>query len=209
MAEEHEEHDQGHDHDHGNLNYGSAEVEDAVLERLKTTHPALAENLSLAKRYAELDDKERARLVETQDEMEKTAGWKPGYHAEGDKCGGCGKEVEPLFHDVFAEGGRLSYAPLLHEIPVHDDESCVTALQGKIPRPAPMILDRIRRATMAEGGRASAKMAMFLRHDIFAHPPFGLEDWANSVADANPKMDRATRNDMERVLRWVHGRLFH
>jgi hypothetical protein len=53
-------------------------------------------------------------------------------------------------------------------------------------------------------------MAMFFRHDLLAHPAFGLEDWGNSVVEANPGgLDKGTLRDIDRLIRWVHARLFH
>lgn len=203
MAEE------GH-HDHGEAVYAGADVADDTLARLQTLHPTLAENLALARAWKDLDAEKRKSAATTQALVEQTPGWAPGYHADGDKCAGCLKPVEPLFTDRFENGGALHYVATLFDLPVHADAACLDALRAKVPRPSPMILDRLRRESIAVGNRPTARMANFYRHDVLAHPPFNLEDWANSVAAANPEgFERAMKKDMERTLMWVHHRVYH
>jgi hypothetical protein len=209
MAAEEHDHDE-HAHDHDDVSYAGTDVTDDALERVRATHPTLAENLDLARRFKDLDDAGRKRLVETQALLEGVPGWAPGYHAEGDKCAACGEPVAALFTDRFSNGGTLEHAAFLYDLPVHVDPKCIDGLRAKVPRPAPQVLDRLRRESMAAGARPRARMVNFYRHDVLAHSPFGLEDWANSVAEANPDgLDRATKNDMERLLHWVHARLYH
>lgn len=206
MAAQQHDHDQ---HDHGLIHYQGTDVDDAVLQELMGLHPSLAANLGLARRFGELTDEERPRLAETQREVEQYPLWMPGYHAPGDRCATCGGETTPLFTDRLQEGA-LPYAAFMGGLPVHATDACLGGFDAKHPNRAPRAMDMARRGLMKDFDRPSPSISQFFRHDLFAHPPFGLEDWANSVAEANPKgLDRATMRDMERLLAWVHRRLFH
>lgn len=201
-----------HDHHHEQLGYDGVDVDEATLERLRALHPSLAENLGLARRFKDLSEDERKKLVQTQSLVEQASaqGWAPGYHVAGDKCAACGGETAALFADRYTNGATLEHAAFLYDLPVHADSACLEALRAKVPRPAPQVLDRLRRESMQGGARPRARMVNFYRHDVLAHSPFGLEDWANSVAAANPAgLDRATKNDLERLLHWVHARVYH
>lgn len=204
MAHEHD-----HDHSHGEMHFLKSEVDDATLARLKELNPPLAESLEATRRYGELADEEKQAQPEKQRAVEAFLGWTPGFHAEGDKCAACGKPTSTLFVDRFQEGG-LPFAAFLANLPVHATKECLEAFPQKRPDLSPRGVDRARRETMRDLNRPSAGMSQFFRHDVLKHPPFGLEDWANSVASANPNgLDRATMKDIERLLAWVHHRMFH
>lgn len=202
-------HDHEHGHDHGVLHYKGVEVTEETLKELMALHPPLAANLGLARRLAELTDDERQRLPGIQREVETYPVWTPGYHAPGDRCATCGKETQPLFVDLFEEG-TLPYGAFVATLPVHPTEACIGGFARVRPDTSPRALDMARRTLVKDLDRPSPTMSQFFRHDLFAHPPFALEDWANSVAAANKdRLDRATVRDMERLLVWVHGRLYH
>lgn len=198
-----------HGHDHGELHYEGAEVSDDALEAIRATHARLAEALSLTRRWRELDEAQRKAAVEAQSAVERVEAWMPGFHATGDRCAVCGAATSRLFADRFKEG-ELPYAAFVRGLPVHATPSCLEAF-GKTPRDLSMRgLDRARRELMRDLERPLPRLVQFFRHDVLAHPPFGLEDWGNSVADAQPGgLDRAAMRDIERLLRWVHARLFH
>ena len=206
MAEEHD-----HDHDHGTLHYRGADVDDDGLARIRVTHPLLAEHLEAARSFPqEPTPEERAALAAGQDRAgEDEDAWTPGYHAEGDRCATCGEPTAALFADRFDEGA-LAYAAFRSGLPVHAQRACLDGFAAKRPNLSPRALDQARRELTRDLARPSPTVAMFFRHDLLAHPPFGLEDWANSVAEANEgKLGRATMRDIERLLHWVHHRLFH
>lgn len=203
-----EAHDDHDEHDHGTLTYLGSEVSDETLAHLRDVHPALAEALELTRDVPSMDDAAKERAILAQRKVEGHAQWLPGFHAPGDRCAACGKAMEPIFSDRF-EQGTLAYTSFASSVPVHAEPTCLAAFSKKHPRPSPRDVDRLRREFTKEGSRPSPSMTMFFRHDLLAHPPFGLEDWANSVSEANPSMDKAAMRDIERVLQWVHKRLFH
>lgn len=206
MAPGHHDHDA---HDHGTLRFQGTQVAEDVLKEMPALHPSLAANLALSRRYAELTDEEKQRLGGTQREVETYPLWTPGYHSAGDRCATCGRETTPLFTDRF-EQGALSYGAFVSGLPVHLADACLTGFSKRRPSLAPRALDMARRELMKDLDRPTPGMSQFFRHDVLTHPPFGLEDWANSVAAANPKgLDKATLRDIERLLAWVHHRLFH
>lgn len=208
MAADHA-HDDHDEHDHGTLHYQGTEATAAALESLRGLHPKLAELLDLTNRYAELTDEEKQKLPELQRAVEHHVAWTPGYHSPGDKCATCGKPTTVLFTDKFQEGA-LPYGAFVSNLPVHAAQVCLDGFRAARPNLAPQAVDRARRELVKDLNRPSAGMSQFFRHDLLAHPAFGLEDWANSVAAANPNgLDRTTTRDIERLVHWVHGRLFH
>jgi hypothetical protein len=205
--------DDGHDehehHDHGTLRYEGADVDDATLALLLDLNPALAENLTLTRGWSALSEEDRKRAPETQRKVEHFEGWTPGYHSPGDRCATCGKAVEPLFTDRF-EAGVIAYAPFISNLPVHARKECLDGFRKARPNLAPRAVDLARRELTKDLARPSAGMSQFFRHDVLLHPPFSLTDWADSVMEANPQgLDKPTMKDMERLLQWIHGRLFH
>jgi hypothetical protein len=204
-----DEHDHDHEHEHGVLHYEGAEVDEPTLTLIAGAHKALADNLVLSRRYATLKDADKELLTASQRDVEAFAAWTPGFHAPGDMCAVCESPVDPLFTDKFAEG-RIPYAAFVDDVPVHMRKECLAGFAAKLPRRSPQALDQLRRATTTDRTRPSAKLTQFFRHDVLLHPPFTLEDWANSVAEANQgKLDRSTARDIERLLSWVHAKLFH
>src|SRR5439155_16385111 len=114
------------------------------------------------------------------------------YHSDSDLCVVCGSPVPALFLDRFEGGQTLAYAPFVADVPVHARKECLERVGEKLGRRAPQQLDRLRREFTLERGRPSARMAQFFRADALSHPPFDLEEWANSLAEANrDKLDRA------------------
>jgi hypothetical protein len=200
--------DDADEHDHEDVAFERCEVDEAVVGALDATHPPLARNLRLARRFAELSDDERTGLVASQREVEAFAAWCPGYHSEGDACAACGEPTAPLFRDVTSRGA-LAYAAFVDDVPVHPTRACLDGFAKKHPKRAPQLLDRLRREHARDLARPSARMSQFFRADLLERSPFGLEDWANSVAEANPQMGKAGRRDVERLLQLVHRRLFH
>lgn len=202
-----DEHD--HDHSHGELRFLGTDVTEATLAQIRDTHAPLAECLELTRRWGELSDEEKKAAPEKQNAVENHAGWTPGYHSSGDRCATCGQPTLPLFADRFDEG-ELRYAAFASSLPVHATRACLDGLVGAQRDLSPRGLDKARRSLMRDLERPSPRMSQFLRHDLLAHPPFGLEDWANSVAEAQSgKLDRAAMKDIERLMRWVHQQLFH
>jgi hypothetical protein len=210
MAEEHaDEHGDHGEHDHGTLTYQGAEVTDATLAQMRELHPTLAENLDLTKRFADLTPEEKEKATLTQRKVEGFATWTPGYHSAGDRCAACGKLTEPLFSDRFAQG-VLSYGAFVANVPVHPTRECIAAFARANPIVSAQKVDRLRREFTKDTARPTASITQFFRHDVLTHPPFGLEDWANSVAAANEKgLDKGTMRDMERLMGFVHRKLFH
>lgn len=201
--------DHEHDHSHGTLKFLKTDVDDATVASLRVFHPALADNLLYARRFAELGDEDKRLLLETQRAVEMHTEWTPGYHAAGDMCAGCRTPTTALFADVF-ENGAIEYAGFVDDVPVHARQECLDALVAKLPRRSPQVMDKLRRESVRDRDRPPARMTQFFRHDVLAHPPFALEDWANSVAEANQgKLERSTMRDMERLLQYVHKRLYH
>lgn len=198
-----------HDHDHGELHFLHTEVSDGTLAQVRESHAPLADVLDLTRRWATLTDDEKKDAATKQELVEKHPGWMPGYHAEGDRCGTCRMPTLPLFTDKLQEGD-LVYGAFLSGLPVHPTAACLDGFDAAQPDTSPRGLDQARRGLVREMERPSPRMAQFLRHDLLAHPPFGLEDWTNSVAAANPQgLSRTSRKDMERLVRYVHERLFH
>lgn len=200
------EHDE---HDHGTLHLLGAEASDGTLAMLREMHPALADNLELTRGWASASEEDRKRAPEMQRKVEHFEGWTPGYHSAGDACATCGGAVGPLFVDRFQEG-TLAYAPFISNLPVHPTKACLDGFRKARPDLSPRAVDLARRQLTKDLARPSAGMSQFFRHDVLMHPPFSLEDWADSVVQANPQgLDKPTMKDMERLLQWVHGRLFH
>lgn len=211
MADDHE-HDDEHDeseHSHGEMHFQWSEVDDAVLVRLRELNPPLAESLEATRRWSELTDEERKAQPDKQREVEAFIGWTPGFHADGDKCAACGKPTSALFVDRYEEGA-LPFAAFLSNLPVHATKECLDAFPKARPDLSPRGVDRARRELTRDLNRPSAGMSQFFRHDVLLHPPFGLEDWGNSVAEANPAgLDKVTARDIQRLAHWVHHRMFH
>lgn len=201
-------HDHG-EHDHGTLRFQGTDVSDGTLKELLALHPLLAANLALTRRFGELSDEEKQKLPGMQRQVETYPVWTPGFHAAGDRCATCGKETVPLFTDRY-EAGALPHAAFLAGLPVHPTEACLSGFARAHPSTAPRAMDIARRKLVKDLDRPTPSMSQFFRHDVLAHPPFGLEDWANSVTEANPAgLDRQTMRDIERLMHWVHHRLFH
>lgn len=206
MAHDHEDHDE---HDHGKISFRGTEVTDGMIAQLRALHPALAENLESCAKWAQLSEEERKAIPSKQREVEHFSGWTPGFHSDGDRCATCGGTTLPLFTDRF-EQGELRYAAFLYNLPVHATAACLEGFAKARRDVSPRGVDRARRELTKDLERPTASMAMFFRHDVLAHPPFALEDWANSVAEANPAgLDKATARDIDRLIRWVHARLYH
>ncbi|MEA3201563.1 MAG: hypothetical protein QOE90_2991 [Thermoplasmata archaeon] len=207
MADEHE--DDHDEHDHGTLRFQGAEASDATVEALRATNPALAECLALTRRWGELTEEEKKAAPEIQRKVEHFGEWTPGYHSTGDLCATCGKPVEPLFRDRF-EQGAVAYAAFVSNLPVHATPGCLGGFAKARPDLSPRAVDKARRELTKDLNRPSAGMSQFFRHDVLLHPPFALEDWANSVMEANPRgLDKPTMKDMDRLMQWMHKRLFH
>lgn len=206
-----DEHDHEHDdeHDHGAVAFEKSHVDEVTLVQIRALHPALAENLILAQRYRTLSGEEKSLVLETQQAVETFAGWSPGFHDASDRCAACGSPATALFEHRFRQG-VLAFAAFVDDVPVHARAECLESFRAKYPRRAPQVVDKLRREHSSERGRPSARMSQFFRHDVLKHGGFALEDWANSVAAANPgKLDRGTARDIERCIVFVHGRLFH
>lgn len=205
MAHEHE-----HDHEHAEVTFLLSEVTDGTLAQIRETHAPLATCLDATRRWGQLTDDEKKAAPDLQKAVEKgDAPWMPGYHAEGDKCATCGMPTLALFTDKFQEG-ELPYAAFKSALPVHATQACLDGFAAKQKDLSPRGIDKARRALMRDLERPTPRMSQFFRHDLLAHPPFGLEDWANSVAEAQQGgLDRNAMKDIERLARWVHGRLFH
>lgn len=196
-------------HAHGALKLLKTDADDETIATLRVLHPALADNLLLSRRFPSLTDAEKEELAQLQVAVETHDAWSPGYHAPGDMCAGCGTPTRELFFDVF-EQGALPYAAFWGDVPVHARKECLDKLVASAPRRAPQALDKLRRQHAKDLDRPTAHMSQFFRHDVLRHPPFELEDWANSVAGANDgKLDRQTARDIERLLAWVHQKLYH
>lgn len=203
------EHDDEHDHRHGTLTFQKADATDDAIGAIRVLHPALADVLLLSRRFSDLGADEKAELERLQKAVELHPEWAPGYHAPGDMCATCGTPTHVLWDDVFEEG-RLPYGAFIGDVPVHAKRECIDGFARVAPRRAPQIMDKLRRANAKDLDRPTAHMTQFFRHDVLAHPPFGLEDWANSVADANGgRLDRQTMRDIDRLIAWVHARLYH
>jgi hypothetical protein len=93
---------------------------------------------------------------------------------------------------------------------VHATPGCLGGFAKARPDLSPRAVDKARRELTKDLARPSAGMSQFFRHDVLLHPPFALEDWANSVVEANPQgLDKPTMKDMDRLMQWMHKRLFH
>lgn len=204
---EHEDDD--HDHSHGEMHFLFTDVTDGALPQIRETHAALADLLDLTRQWATLSDDDKKRAPEMQQAVEKHDGWMPGYHAAGDKCATCGLPTLALFTDKLQEG-ELPYGAFQRGLPVHVTAACLDGFAKARPDASPRGLDKARRELMRDLERPSPRMTQFFRHDLLAHPPFGLEDWSNSVAGANAEgLGRSSAKDIDRLLRWIHQRLFH
>lgn len=197
------------EHSHGEIHFLHTEVTDGTLAQIRETNEPLADCLDLTRRWGTLTDEEKKGAPEKQKAVEGHAGWTPGFHAEGDLCAACRQPTLPLFADVLEEG-EIPYAAFRAGLPVHATSACLDAFASTQPDTSPRGIDKARRALMRDLERPSPRLSQFFRHDLLAHPPFGLEDWANSVASANPDgLGRQAMKDIERTARWVHGRVFH
>lgn len=197
------------DHSHGTLRFLRADANDETTALLRPLHPSLADNLLYARRFETLNEAEKQALLDAQRAVEAYSAWSVGYHSNGDVCATCGTPTSPVFTDVF-DSGALPYAAFIEEIPVHARKECLDGFGARLPRRSPQALDKLRRETTRDRDRPSPRMAQFFRHDVLAQPPFGLEDWADSVSEANGgKLEKAQMRDVERLLHWVHHRLFH
>lgn len=213
MAQEHADengHDDHEEHDHGTLTFQGTDVPADLLAQIKETNASLAGLLEMTTRWSELTEAEKKEAALTQIIVEKSEGWTPGFFAEGDMCAACGKATAPIFTDRF-ESGKIVYGPFLRGLPVHPTKACLDGFSAKVKDVSPRGLDKARRALTRDLDRPSPKMTQFFRHDILAHPPFSLEDWANSVAEAQKEegLGKGAMKDIERLLRWVHQRMFH
>ena len=202
-------HDHEHEHDHGEMHFLQTEVTDGTLAQVRETHAALADVLDLTRRWGQLEDAQKQDAAQKQQAIEHAELWTPGFHAAGDRCGACGMPTLALFADKFQEG-ELPYAAFARGLPVHATRECLDRLPTVRKDASPRGLDKARRETMRDLDRPSPRMSQFFRHDVLAQPPFGLQDWADSVAEANPDgIEKAMMRDIERLARWVHARLFH
>ena len=204
MAEEPDE-----EHEHDALRFLKSDADEVTLGTLRVLHPYLADNLLLARRFDALNAEEKGLLEESQRAVEEHAAWMPGYHAQGDRCATCETPVPPLFSDRF-ESGSLPYGAFVDDIPVHARKECIEGFAARTGPRSPQARDRLRREFTLDRARPTARLTQFFRADALTRPPFGLEDWANSVAEANQgKLDKTTQRDIERLVRWVHKRLYH
>ena len=206
MAHE-DEHD--HDHEHEDVTFLTTEITDGSLAQIRATHPALADLLDITRRWGQATDEEKKSAAEMQTKLETEGAWTAGYHAAGDKCGACGMPTLALFADKFQEG-ELPYAAFARGLPVHAKKECLDQLPVVRKDQSPRGLDKARRETMRDLERPSARMTQFFRHDLLSQPPFALDDWAESVVKANPDgIDKHAYRDIEKLARWIHGKLFH
>ncbi|HET6405647.1 MAG TPA: hypothetical protein VFH78_13470 [Candidatus Thermoplasmatota archaeon] len=204
MAHEHE-----HDHGHEEVHFLFTDVTDGALAQIRDTNAPLAELLDITRRWGQATDDEKKAAAEKQQAVERAEGWLPGYHSEGDRCASCGMPTLALFADKFQEG-ELPYAAFLRGLPVHATRDCLDRFATVRKDASPRGLDKARRETMRDLERPTPRMSQFFRHDVLAQPPFELEHWANSVAEANPDgLDKHSFRDVEKCARWVHQRLFH
>lgn len=198
-----------HDHSHGEIHFQGTDVTDGTLAQIKAVHEPLAECLDLTQRWSQLSDDEKKAAPEKQRAVELFPRWTPGYHADGDRCATCGLPTLALYTDRFQEG-ELAYGAFHHGLPVHATPACLDGFAAAQKDLSPRGVDKARRGLMRDLDRPTPAITQFFRHDVLAHPPFGLEDWANSVAAANPKgLDRQTMRDIERLAQYVHRRLYH
>ncbi len=198
-------HDHGHHHD--DVAFDATEVADDTLRALDASHPALAEVLSLTRRWRDLSPTERADAVAKQAHLEDEGPWHVGFHAEGDRCAVCGETTRALFEDRLVGGASVPFAAFAADLPVHP--ACAAGFAAKFPRLAPAVIDRARRSLVADFDRPASRVASFFRHDLLQHGPFALEDWANSVAEANATLTRAQARDIDKCLHWLHHRIHH
>ncbi|MFA5862064.1 MAG: hypothetical protein WDA16_10260 [Candidatus Thermoplasmatota archaeon] len=210
MADDDHEHDHDEEHEHGTLHFERSEVAQPTLTVIAALHPALADVLILAQRFDKLTEAEKADLASKQEAVEACVTWTPGFWAAGDMCAVCESPAPAIFEDRLVEG-TLAYGAFIDDVPVHLRKDCIAGFAKKAPRRAPQTIDKLRRQyTRDRQARPSARLTQFFRYDLLSRPPFSLEDWANSVADANAeKMGRSDARDIERLIQWVHKRLFH
>lgn len=203
------EHDHEEEHEHGKLHFETSEVADAELATIRETNAPLADCLDLTRQWAALSEDERKPAADKQTAVEASEDWMPGYHADGDRCASCGKPTAALFTDRFQEGA-LVYSAFHRGLPVHPTRECLDGAVKARPDVSPRGLDKARRELMRDLERPTPRISQFFRHDVFAHPPFGLEDWGDSVAEAQKYgMEKSSMREIEKLLRYVHRRLFH
>ena len=201
-------HDHEH-HEHEDVHFLHTEVTDGALAQIRETHPDLADLLDITRRWGQTSDEEKKAAAEKQQTIEKADPWVPGFHAAGDKCASCGMATLPLFTDKYQEG-ELPFAAFRRGLPVHATRDCLGRYDSVRKDQSPRGFDKARRETMRDLDRPSPRMSQFFRHDVLSQPPFGLEDWGNSVIEANPDgLDKKAMHDVERCARWVHQNLFH
>lgn len=209
MTDEEHEHDDVEEHEHGTLHFERSEVAQPTLTMIAALHPALADDLILAQRFDKLNEKEKAELAAKQEAVESFVTWTPGFWAVGDRCAVCDSPTTPIFEDHFKEG-KLAFGAFIDDVPVHLRNECIAGFATKVPRRAPQVIDKLRRQFTTDRARPSARLTQFFRHDLISQAPFSLEDWANSVAEANAEtLGRSDARDIERLMNWVHKRLFH
>lgn len=202
-------HEHGPDHEHEDLTFLMTEVTDGALAQIRETHAPLADLLDITRRWGQASDEEKKSAAELQQKIENEGPWTAGYHAAGDRCGACGMPTLALYADKFQEG-ELPYAAFLSSLPVHATKACLDKFPTARKDVSPRGLDKARRETMRDLERPSPRITQFFRHDLLSQPPFALDDWAESVIKANPDgIDRQALRDIEKLARWVHGRLFH
>lgn len=202
-------HEHGEDHEHEDVTFLTTEITDSTLAQIRASHPALADLLDVTRRWGQATDDEKKSAAELQTRLETEGPWTAGYHAEGDRCAACAMPTLPLFADKFQEG-ELPYAAFVRALPVHATRECLDRLPVVRKDLSPRGLDKARRETMRDLERPSPRMTQFFRHDLLSQPPFALDDWAESILKANPDgVDKQSFRDIEKLARWVHGRLFH
>lgn len=207
MAQHAHEHDDEHEHE--DVTFLTTDVTDGALAQIRGTHPALADLLDITRRWGQATDEEKKSAAEMQTKLETDGPWTPGYHAAGDRCAACGMPTLALYADKFQEG-ELPYAAFARGLPIHATRDCLDKLATVRKDTSPRGLDKARRETMRDHERPTPRMTQFFRHDLLSQPPFALDDWANSVAEANPDgIDKQSFRDIEKLARWVHGKLFH
>lgn len=208
MAEHDHDHDD-HEHDHGTIRFTGTDVTDGTLAQIRETNAPLAECLELTRRWSALSEDEKKSAPEKQNAVEMHDGWMPGYHAEFDRCATCGQPTLPLFTDRFGDG-EIAHAAFLRGLPVHATRACLDGFAKTRPDASPRGLDKARRELMRDLDRPAPKMTQFFRHDLLAHPPFSLEDWGDSVAEAQRTgLDKGSMREIEKLMRYLHRRLFH
>lgn len=206
MAHDHAHDDDEHDHDHSVALEGT-DVDDETLKLLDVANPNLSEILSLTRRLSELTEAEKEDAARLHTSLEEEGPWVPGFHAEGDLCAVCEESVPALFSDRMKDGAEpIPYSAFAADLPVH--VACIPKFDEKYPRLAPRVLDQARRKLMRDLDRPTASMAAYFRTDLLRHDGFDLEEWADSVFEANEdEMTRGLQRDVEKCIRWVHHRI--